>query len=327
MTDDVELREFVYLDALSVYSLLASLGEPVVQKTENIDESTRDSSRNIGLEAEIDAEGRIGELINKVSTHLGASGGVDISKSETARELLRTTSRVNDQYRFDLLYNRLGEQITELPVDTDPSEGDVISLSEDTDVIKVTGIIETDPLYRLANSMIAIEKSLGKKSPKDVEKMMDLYGGKIPLVLQPKDGERYNYIMTVDKSNIWVDELQEFLGGNNYTVVGRLKGRVSENQEWDSVGVLRTADTVFTDGFIGFLRYQMVSESDELRDIGIEEVISELDEETMEKIDWDDNELMRNMKDIEENGVFDVDPSELTVSGPALLIDPIAIYW
>jgi hypothetical protein len=166
MTNDVELREFAYLDSLSVYSLLASIGEPVIQQEESLDEHTENTSSSGNLEGEVNLEGRVGELVNRVSSRLGASGSLDLSKSKTARDLLRTTSRVNDQYRFDKLHRELEDNITELPANTNQEEGDVISISEDTDVIKVTGTIETDPLYRLVNTLTKFKSHLASRHQK-----------------------------------------------------------------------------------------------------------------------------------------------------------------
>ena len=80
----------------------------------------------------------------------GGKSEVDFSSTKTGTEVLETRKRINDQLLFTRLYDKLEDSITKLPEDRANDTGDTLSLSNG-DVVEVSGVAKTDPLYRMLN--------------------------------------------------------------------------------------------------------------------------------------------------------------------------------
>lgn len=137
-----ELREFVYLDNMSVNSLLAS-------QYVAIPETIRDLSESLeGEEVGGEVSGSVG-----VSDFFRVSGQISGTESAEERSMAEIERRVNDQYRFSILYKSLNQtdKLTDLTEETngnlDFSQGDVI---------KVQGGCISDPFYRFLSGFSLI---------------------------------------------------------------------------------------------------------------------------------------------------------------------------
>ena len=148
-TSEKELRDFVYLDSLTVQSLLASLNIAIPQETVELSEQTERVQHRTGLNAGITAPG-----VGKVG------GSVDLSKTDIGTDIIETSKRINDQYIFDRLYDELESrnEITSLPEDWDNSADGYNIDGNDLDVVKIRGKGKTDPIYRMANVLSLISR-------------------------------------------------------------------------------------------------------------------------------------------------------------------------
>ncbi|QIB78815.1 hypothetical protein G3A49_11970 [Haloferax volcanii] len=305
MTD--ELREFVYLDSMSVNSLLASQYMAVPETVRDVSEDIEGDDSQKGLSGSIGFQG-IGSI----------GGNWKSGDSEQSRRMSETEQRINDQYRFSMLYKTLKEsdQLTNL---SEAKATDTTSLElSQGQVVKVTGNCETDPLYRLLSAIsLMMRFTKAEQMPQDEFDTNDLdditlddgnsifalwkeilHGEQIGLKIDP-DGFRYPVIMSVGIENMWVNPEREFLGAQNYTVVGRVTQVNSGNEAWDFIDLLKIFRSVFSDESVDKFR-------DSITEVG-------------EKLNQSDN------------GEFQIDVEinreDYVVEEPAVIIDPIAIYW
>lgn len=305
MTD--ELREFVYLDSMSVNSLLASQYVAIPETVREVSEEIEGEEGNKGLSASLGFSG------------VGSVGGQWQSKdSDQDRHMAETEQRINDQYRFSMLHKSLNEsgQFTDLST-TESTEESSLELSQGQ-VIKIEGVFETDPFYRLLSAVSLMMRLFrAEELPQDdgdfedVDEMLTedgqtvfelwkeiLHGEEIGLKIK-SDQFRYPIIMSIGTENLWVNPEREFLGAKNYTVVGRVTQTISGEETWDFIDLLRICGSVFSDESVDSFR-------DALTDVGDE------------------------IADIDEDGFqFDVEISrdDYVVEEPAIIVDPIAIYW
>jgi hypothetical protein len=105
--------------------------------------------------------------------------------------------------------------------------------------------------------------------------------------------------MSVGIENLWVNPEREFLGSKNYTVVGRVVQTITGEEKWDFIDLLKICGSVFSDNSVDNLR-------DALTEVGDE--IANVDEEGFQ---------------------FDVeiDREDYVVEEPAVIVDPVAVYW
>lgn len=320
-----ELREFVYLDSLTVQSLLASLQIATLERIREVSERTEEDIQNLGLHGNLGIEG-IGNI----------GGGVDLSESETGRELLETKKRIGDQYIFDQLYSELDkrDQINELPEYWQNRPEDYNLDSESLDIVKFEGTAQTDPLYRMMNiisllfrgfSLLRAEgRGNGDEMPDiDQQKIEEVrqavYGNQIGLKFDINDD--FKYVMSLDEENLWVENpRREFTSSRDYTVLGRVVDRVPDDEQWDYIDIFRATGTVLETESMDSIRGSIYSFVDVLdgfeREIPIPS-FGTVDFEAVSKEEGLDEEKIRiNIKD-----------KEMSVDGPAIIVDPIAIYW
>lgn len=320
-----ELREFVYLDSLSVQSLLASLSLATPEQTTEINEQTEQVKRRAGLKAGLGSSGG------------GSVGGsVDLSKTDTGTELIETSKRINDQYVFEQLRRELGDRISEMPDYWKNSPEDYNLDAHDLDIVKIRGKGRTDPIYRAASVLSIVSRMEdiqsedrnrnGGKSERNlsesIEEVLDgVYGGKIGVEFIG-EGD-LTYVAEIDEENLWVEDPRRvFADSREYTVLARVVGSVSEADEWDYIDLLRVGGTVLDTNSVSSVR-QVVQEFISLVN-GYEQDVP------LPNLENTDLEQLSNEEDVdtEPSSIkIEIENKKISVEGPALVVDPIAIYW
>jgi len=297
------LRQFVYLDATSVNSLLASRFMAVPETVRDVAEEQEEQTD----ETEISAGINLHSLLN-----LGGSGRA--ASTEGQRELSEVGKRINDQYRFSILVRTLEEsEETEIhDISSDSSGGEL----EPGDLVRVRGNCTTDPLYPLLTALHYFVSAVSDVPQGDsfwstllqrqsqlgqVEQVYELlYGSWIGLKMVPKEGTR-NFGMAIRDSETWIDPHREFRGSNEYTILGRVQNQLSDREIWDLIEILRVLDSAASE-----------EEMEERR----LELIARLLDELEEQNTGDEEFRLPNM-----------DPEEFVLEGEATIVNPIAIYW
>lgn len=309
---DNDLREFIYLDSLSVQSLLASQNIGIAEEEVETDEETDEASVGSKLSAGIN-----------IPFVGGGKGEVDISGTKTGTEVLETRKRINDQLLFTRLYDELEESITTLPNDRANDAGESLSLNNG-DIIEVNGMTRTDPLYRMLNvaSLFARIDAFDIDGNSIEEAREAVYGKRIGMVTDVPDDD-WNYVMSVQRNNLWTDDPQrEFLGSRRYTIFGRVETIVPPNDKWDYLDILQIAGTIVSKDTLNSVR-TLADEFVELIDGYEQEIpLPNLSETSIQEIGDDRDPPTRN-----STISIDIDDTEISVEGKAIVISPIAIYW
>lgn len=301
-----ELREFIYLDSMSVNSLLASLGEPIPEQQRHVTETEDQGGAEAGVEAGISVPG-VGKI----------GGNFNLSETQSGREMLETGKRINDQFTFHSLHEKLEEEheIVDLPGSREDLDGP-------GDVVKIKGTVRSDPLFRLMNTVSLFSRLGDDVQQEDIEPILRLYGTQIPLKIEPtdEDGFGFSYGMAIEESNLWVDSRREFLGTKNYTVFGRVTDVLSSDELWETIDLLRIARTVLSEESVDEIRSML---SDLMTAMGsIEQDVEMPDTEGITAEDLEGEDL-----DTEESTLaLDVEDYDFSIEGRAIIIDPIAIY-
>jgi hypothetical protein len=307
-----DLREFIYLDSLSVQSLLASQNVGIAQEEIETDEDTNEATFGSRLSAGINLP-FVG----------GGKGEVDISGTKTGTEVLETRKKINDQLLFTRLYDELEDSITTLPDDRAEDAGDSLSL-DNGDIVEVSGITRTDPLYRMLNvaSLFARIDEFDINKDRIEEAREAIYGKQIGMVTDVPDDD-WNYAMSVKKGNLWVDDPQrEFLGSRRYTVFGRVETIVPPNNRWDYIDILQIAGTIVSKDSLNSVR-TLINEFVDLIDGYEQEIpLPQLDEVSIDDLS-ENNEPPTRDSTIS----IDIEDKNISVEGEAMVINPIAVYW
>jgi hypothetical protein len=308
------LRQFVYLDSLAVQSLLASLNIPITEETREVTEESYEGGGSAGAKGGVNVPG-LGEL----------GGKIDLSGSKTGTEILETTKRINDQYLFSQLYQKLKENddLTQLPEERPSGSGGQLSF-KNGQMVEIEGMAKTDPFYRMLNvaSVFANISGVDMDENQIQDARESIYGEEIGLVVETSEGD-YSYAMSMDKENLWIDDpRREFLGTRSYTVLGRVEEIVPPNKEWDYIDLLRVAGTVLSDDSIDSIR-EVGSQFVDLLD-GFEQEVPFPDLGNASPEDLQGNgEPPTKQSSIK----VDIEDKALSVEGVAVIIQPIAIYW
>ena len=349
-----DLREFVYLDQQSVKSLLASLDRSI---PETIEDVVEESGAN---EVNAQAKGKF-SILNAMN--FGGSAGV--SSSEEEREQTRTTHRINDQYLFTILFKTLNEENKIKDINSYSNE----NTPDPGDIVKIKGTLTTDPLFRV----LGIASLLEEQGPDNrfgsitqmrfEESRKRLYSGRVGLELQTQKPQK-SFGMVVNEDDLWVDPRREFLGPQEYTVLGRKKHEVSE--EWDLIDLFRVLSEgsdledhrktrkdfikqfVADNDLIIDVKDHMVEQaffqklmtgsidSDEVKNIrsAVEELQEQQDDERHDLITRLRNILRQHDGEDKEFGRIDlstiIDKKKIEkdfILTEADIISPIAIYW
>ena len=294
------LREFVYLDDVSVNSHLSSLG--------------------IGLPEEvIDSE-----ELSKMK-----KGGADVkvlkggASSETSSGT-ETTRSVTAPYRYEELLEALNEEDIEIHDDPDVrsvTRGDVVRLSGDIIPLSLykieiaakavlshfEGFIEQgliDDIEDLSEDSTDHGVDLEEEDTPDserVEKLLEFIelfnglaeqfiGDSVPVRIDCIDSDD-SYVTHLDRTNFRKPHGSEFFNEKSFVVFGRIESTVPRNDSWEPIQTKRVESEVMA-GEGGF--------GDELDDT-VREAGSVLD--------------------------MDIDQDEISVPGPTAEVHPFAVYW
>lgn len=311
-----ELREFIYLNDESINSHLSSLGVGL------------ETTRVAATEAEEEVSARFSALVPTPLGALGASGG---GKSRDSSE---TESQVDITvpYRFQELIRQINEHY-EIK---DPEEDDI----EYGDVVAVEGIVSPLSFFRfeiaqeanmtLTDSVIAaelrmqslmqtldehdmveekaeIEERQEEEGVEDVpvevrearsdinqtfvEISKALTGDRVPIRADTKSNfQGYSYGAVLDRSQLRVPETRAFFQPRQYTIFGRVEDIISESKEWDPVDTTRVIQSFASE------------------DIGI-------------------SGFMEMIRTVATDNQIEMKDEHITIEGPAVIVDPLAVYW
>lgn len=297
-----DMRQFVYLDSQAVNSLLASRFMAVPEKVRQVTEETDEE----GDEKEGEAKLNLGNLLN-----LG--GGLRKTTTETNRDLSEVDKQINDQYRFSILIRALQEDDSFEIHDISGSDtvGDVGS----GELVRLEGTCSPDPLYPLLGALEYVTKATSEAPDGDgfwaqmIQNQSDLgqvqqfyqllYGGWVGLEISPDESE-YNFGTVINENQMWTNSYREFRGTNKYTILGRVQNQIPDGEIWDLIEALRVINSAVSD-----------DESESNRAKIIAKVLDSMEEQ----------------EGSEDYDLPDLKPDDFIVQGPAMIINPIAIYW
>jgi len=293
----VTLREFVYLDEVSVNSHLASLGK-----------------------------GRPKEIVQQTQSEKEVGGGVDLKVARGDRvkvsgDSTETTRDATSPYLFEDLLTTLDERDIDVHDNPDPRS------VKRGDVIRVTGTAIPMSLYKLEIAMNAFIELLDDGTIDTIEDLDDMSGAdnekrdhakmrrdeqeendpqqalkslksfkevaeqftgnRIPIRFSSPD---FSYATTLDRSHMTVDQMAAFFEQTEYTVFGRVKDRVERNDSWDPISATNTMGTYFAD--------------------------SEMPEG-----------FRSDMREGAESISIKMEDEDMLVEGRAAIIHPFAVYW
>lgn len=302
------LREFVYLDDISVNSHLSSLGEGRPEEIVDVSEESTETSG---------------------AGDIGVASGSRTSESVDSTE---TQMSATAPYRFERLLRKLDEEdipIVDNPEPRSVSRGSVVRISgtfhpmslykTEIAVRALLSLIDEETAQSVAtsdltdddeDSGLAEETDIpGRRDtgddPTDEEVLRVMYeagelfrdlaeefiGDSVPLRIDyPVDDEESASTATLlDREKFDLPHMEAFFEPKEYVLFGRVDERVSRNNEWDPV---KASDIMG--------RYFENEESSEWRD------------------DW---------RETAENMGISLDDEDLTLQGRSLVIHPIAVYW
>lgn len=196
-------RQFVYLDNLAVRSLLASMGIPAPEEVKEIKEDTKKIEGEGGTSANIEIP-YIG----------GVDAGADLVGSKTGRDMLETQKRISDQYVFDLFYDEVEDDIV--------ISGEEGMTKEDGKIVKMTGTIQTDAIYRLLKGISMIGDIVDLDEIEQIRTAEELLYEKGIGVSINSDETHIACAATLNPEKLWIDEERAFLTEKEYTVLGRV---------------------------------------------------------------------------------------------------------
>lgn len=303
MTD--ELREFVYLNSMTVNSLLASQQVAVPETVRDVSEEVYETTDEGSIGGSVDVWG-VGNI----------SGELARGDSDQTSQLAETQKRINDQYRFSILYSALKDEDKLVDLNQEQADDDESFSYGQGDVIKAEGECVTDPFYRVLSSILSLMRiskieQIEEGHTDDFDEMTDsegnwifetwreiLHGERIGLRID-SDDFRYPVVMSVDTSDLWVNPERSFTHGRRYTVVGRVSRVLTRNSRWDFVDLLQIMGQTFSDESL-----------DQFRDV-FAEVGESLGDSNNDEYSLDVN----------------VSRDDYVVEGPAIVVEPVAIYW
>lgn len=282
------LREFVYLDDVSVNSHLSSLSKALPREVIDSEQSGKET------------EGGVDVKVVK-----GGKGWTKSTGTETTRD-------ATSPYRFEELRETLVDE--DIPIHDNPDPQNVSR----GDVIRVDGVAKPMSLYRIELAVTSLLETFDAMSDEDfINDLSDLsdvdvsdtdmpqaiaglqtllkfvetlIGDRIPLRIIDEDngGE---YVTALDRPLMRVSDRRAFFDENRYVVFGRVRKMIEQGEEWDPVEATRVTSRYFTeeDDMTESLRNEIRSVSDEL-----------------------DMEMTED---------------DLRTTGQSVEISPIAVYW
>lgn len=297
------LREFVYLDNISVNSHLSSLGVGKPQEIQNTTE--RESEKSGEANIKIAKGGGSTTKLNSTETVMSATApyrfekllqelseeGIQIHENPRAEEVGRgDVVRLNGEFKpmslykieiginalFDLIDQETAESIAEMDLteenddDSELIEGDIPGsrdTNEDQDDMEALAA-----LYTVGE----IFQDLAE----------ELIGDEVPLRIDYDNGSA---VSLLSRSEFEVPHQDAFFETKEYVIFGRVEERIPRNTEWDPIRA---------SNIIG--RYFDNQDPSENRD------------------EW---------KETAEGIGIPMESDDLLIEGRALVIHPIAVYW
>lgn len=282
-----ELREFIYLDDISVNSHLSSLGRAL---PETIVEQESD---------ETETEGDLSAKVPMVD--IGAGG----RRAWIDSQSIETQMTVTAPYRFEDLLEALNEHGIEIYTNPD------VRACQRGDVVRIEGEIRPMSTYRIEVAIRAFRNLLsddlidamsavpGAEVPNPegefdwgsldhMATMLEGFTGEdIPLRI---DSDEDSFGTTLRRENMRIDHEQAFIEKTEYTLIGRVLTRIPKNGAWDPVEATSLMDTYMDD----------TEDVDEFRD-GLLEVAEEMNITMPEEL--------------------------IKIEGRTAIVYPIAMFW
>ena len=232
-----KLREFVYLDQVSLSNHLSSLGEGIPQ--EIIQQS--------GDESETTGQGKIGLS----SLGLGASG----KHSRLSSDNIETTLQATAPYHFQHLKDLLEEEGIPVHKEVKPNleRGDIVELTDELSAMSLFQFeLLLDAFLRMMNqevheSLDELEENISDDvSLQEIEQLEELQyiiqqfsGGNISLRTHSTEQPAG---MLLDPQNVRGNPERVFLEKRRYTVFGKIEEVLSEDETWDPATVTQILD-------------------------------------------------------------------------------------
>lgn len=294
-----KLREFIYLDDVSVNSHLSSLGKALPREVIEQSESGKET------------EGGADVKLVKGSRVLSESTGTETTRDATA------------PYRFEELRKTLVEEDIQIHDNPDPravSRGDVIRVDGTTvpmSLYKIElaamsfleifdGMMESDVIEDIDELADENERDqnidpqrTGDEDDIELSEALDVLrtilelaeefiGDGIPIRVVNETG---TYVIALDRSLMRVSGREAFFEETDYVIFGRVKGRINRDEEWDPIEATRVTSRYFQ----------------ESEDVG--------------------DELINVLRQLSEEMELEMSEEDLIVEGRSVEINPMAVYW
>lgn len=284
------LREFVYLDDISLNSHLASLGKALPQQVTEQDESTTET------EGGVDVKVLRGE---RLSANLS---GTEIVGEATA------------PYRFEDLVSELDEKSVDIYENPDPrslARGDVVRVDGTANpmslfLVELAATAFVESFENLADEELieSANRIRGQSSDEiDTEELSEgveaiqtiltlaeeFIGDFIPIRIDAPD---YTYVTALGRENMRISPRNAFFERSPYTFFGRVKRRIDRDEEWDPIEATRVTGRYIED--------EDVTLGQQIRDV---------------------------VRTVGADLSIDINENDLLVSGHTAEIHPIAVYW
>jgi len=234
-----ELREFVYINDVSVNSHLSSLGRGVPQEI-------------IQTEGEEFEKG--GEAGAKVFD-IGGKGSV-LSLDSSGME---KTLSITEPYRFEDFLNALEDEEIEIHENPDPR-----SLARG-DVVRIEGEVVPMSLFKFETALNAMKKlfnmevkesmdQLDEETPEELNELaisqLDAFrgllekftGDTIPMRIETDD---WYYGVPLDRDKMRVPPANTFVEKREFTLIGRVDERLISDDTWDPIMATNVMDQYF----------------------------------------------------------------------------------
>jgi len=283
-----KLREFVYLDEVSLDNCLSSLGEGVPE--DMLKESGSETSSTGGLTAKI--------------PYVNIGGRAERNYSNSSN--LQTKIALSSPYRFQTLKTKIEDN----NINVYTNEDDLDALSRG-DVLELSGTITTMSLFKLEIAIKAIlslmdedtqgamdaiqdeEDTIVSENESEEMRMLSMLvekftGDKIPLRMEING---YPIGLELDRASVRMNPARVFLDPHEYTLFGRVEHVLrSDRETWDPVDATNILDRYLSEERVG------------------EEFRSEI------SVAADQLQIPMNEED-------------MLITGPGAVVHPIGIYW
>lgn len=303
-----QLREFVYLDDISVNSHLASLG--VGRPEEIVDVSEESRERTGSGDIRVVSGSQTTGSVDSTETQMSATApyrfqqlietldaeNIDFSDNPTPaevsrRDVVRITGVFNPMslYKTEIAVKALLNLIDEDTVRSATEAGladdeeEEIELPDEGDI---PGSRDTDDETSDEEAIAAMFR-VGELFEQLAE---ELIGDSVPLRVDYDDeGEEQSVVTMLDREKFDVPHRDAFFEAKEYVLFGRVEERIPRNDEWDPVRASNIVGRYFED-----------QESEGWRD------------------DWEEG----------ADGLgISLEDDDLIIEGRSLVIHPIAVYW